>query len=96
MGPGAQGERALRLRAAFHSCEFWSAVGDEAFGGWNNVDVDKMAAYRPYLKRYRYMPHYALVAKTGIRSRQMNACSKSAVLSSNGSTERYRGSRAPE
>jgi hypothetical protein len=56
----------------FFSCEFWGAVGDEAFGGWDNVDVDKIVAFRPYLKRPRYVPHYALAAKTGIRSRKMN------------------------
>jgi hypothetical protein len=56
----------------FYSCEFWRAVGDEAFGGWDNVDVDKMVAFRPYFKRPRYAPHYALAAKTGIRSRKMN------------------------
>ena len=57
----------------FYSCEFWRAVGDEAFGGWDNVDVDKMVAFSPYLMRQRYTPHYALAAKTGIRSRKFNA-----------------------
>jgi len=56
----------------FYSCEFWRAVGDEAFGGWDNVEVDKMGAFRPYLKRRRYTPHYVLAAKTGIRTRKMN------------------------
>jgi hypothetical protein len=56
----------------FYSCEFWRAVGDEAYGGWDNVDVDKMAAFKPYLGRLRYTPHYALVAKSGIRSRKVN------------------------
>ncbi len=56
----------------FYSCEFWRAVGDEAFGGWDNVDVDKMVAFKPYLKSKRYTPHYALAAKTNVRSRKMN------------------------
>jgi hypothetical protein len=56
----------------FYSCEFWRAVGDEAFGGWDNIDVDKMVSFRPYLKRRRYTPHYALAAKTSIRTRKMN------------------------
>ncbi len=56
----------------FYSCEFWRAVGDEAFGGWNNIAVDKMVSFRPYLKRRRYTPHYALAAKTSIRTRKMN------------------------
>lgn len=57
---------------SFYSCEFWRAVGDEAFGGWENVDVDMMAEYRPYLKRPRYAPHFALAAKTNVRSRKVN------------------------
>ncbi len=56
----------------FHSCEFWRAVGDEAFGGWDNVDVDKLVGFMPYLERQRYAPHYALAAKTSIRTRKMN------------------------
>jgi hypothetical protein len=56
----------------FYSCKFWRAVGDEAFGGWDNVDVDKMVAFMPFLERARYVPHYALAANTGIRSRKMN------------------------
>jgi hypothetical protein len=56
----------------FYSCEFWRAVGDEAYGGWDNVDVDKMVAFKPYLGRLRYTPHYALVANSGIRSRKIN------------------------
>ena len=56
----------------FYSCEFWRAVGDEAYGGWGNVDVDKMVAFRPYLKGQRYTPHYALAANSGIRTRKIN------------------------
>ena len=56
----------------FYSCEFWRAVGEEAFGGWSNVDVDKMMAFMPFLKRRRYTPHFALAAKTGLRSDKMN------------------------
>jgi hypothetical protein len=57
----------------FRSCGFWTAVGDEAFGGWDNVDVGTMVALRPYLRRPRYTPHYALAANTGVRTRTMEA-----------------------
>ena len=57
----------------FYSCEFWRAVGDEAFGGWDNVDVDKMVSFRPLLEGLRYTPLYALAANTGIRSRKINS-----------------------
>jgi hypothetical protein len=56
----------------FYTCEFWRAVGDEAFGGWDNVDVDEMMAFSPYLKSLRYTPHYALAAKTNIRTRKID------------------------
>jgi len=56
----------------FGSCEFWRAVGDEAFGGWENVDVDMMVGIRPYVQMRRYTPHYALAAKTNVRSRKVN------------------------
>ncbi len=69
---GLRGNERCGCGQLFYSCEFWRAVGDEAFGGWDNVDVDKMMAFRPYLKRPRYVPHYALAAKTGIRTRKMN------------------------
>ena len=60
----------------FYSCEFWGAVGEEAFGGWDNVDADKMVAFRPFLKRSPFTPHYALAAKTSIRTREMNTLLK--------------------
>jgi hypothetical protein len=56
----------------FRSCEFWRAVGDEAYGGWDNVDVDRLVAVRPYLVGLRYTPHYALAANSGIRSRMID------------------------
>src|SRR5215218_9815600 len=56
----------------FNSCEFWRAVGEEAFGGWENVDVDKMVELRPHVERRRYTPHYALAAKTNVHSRKVN------------------------
>ena len=57
----------------FNSCEFWRAVGEEAFGGWENVDIDKMVEFRPYVERRRYTPHYALAARTNVRSRKVNS-----------------------
>jgi hypothetical protein len=56
----------------FGSCKFWRAVGEEAFGGWENVDVAKMVEFRPHVDRRRYTPHYALAAKTNVRSRKVN------------------------
>jgi hypothetical protein len=44
--------------------------------GWDNVDIDKMVAFRPYLKSLRYTLHYALAAKTGMRTRKINTLPK--------------------
>ena len=69
---GFRGNERCGCGQLFYSCEFWRAVGDEAFGGWDNVNADKMVAFKPYLKSKRYTPHYALAAKTNVRSRKMN------------------------
>jgi hypothetical protein len=69
---GLRGNERCGCGQPFYSCEFWRAVGEEAFGGWGNVDVDKLVEFRPYLKRRRYAPHYVLAAGPGIRSRKMN------------------------
>lgn len=41
---------------AFLSCPFWTAVGKEAFGGWNQVDVDAILAAQSAVERDRYLP----------------------------------------
>jgi Sulfotransferase family len=40
----------------FRACPFWSAVGREAFGGWNQVDAHEMAELERSVDRHRYMP----------------------------------------
>ncbi len=40
----------------FRSCPHWSAVGERAFGGWDEVDVDKMIALRWEVDRTRRVP----------------------------------------
>jgi len=52
----------------FLSCPFWSAVGREAFGGWEGVDAERMASFKPLLRRVRYLPHYAALAGAGVRT----------------------------
>lgn len=55
----------------FGSCPFWTAVGREAFGGWQNVDAERMASFKPLLRRVRYLPHHAAFAGAGVRTRQV-------------------------
>jgi hypothetical protein len=40
----------------FRSCEFWSRVGDFAFGGWPNLDVQRIAELRASVDRTRFIP----------------------------------------
>lgn len=42
--------------AAFGSCEFWTAVGEAAFGGWSEVDVARVTALRASVDRTRFIP----------------------------------------
>ncbi|MFY9932806.1 MAG: sulfotransferase, partial [Streptosporangiaceae bacterium] len=37
-------------------CQFWARVGTTAFGGWDQVDVDRIAALRARVDRNRYIP----------------------------------------
>jgi hypothetical protein len=46
--------------ARFSACGFWRRVGERAFGGWRNVDVDRVHALRDAVERTRHIP--ALVA----------------------------------
>jgi hypothetical protein len=43
----------------FSACGFWTAVGERAFGGWGNVDVDEVHALREQVERTRHIPRLA-------------------------------------
>ncbi len=40
----------------FRACEFWSAVAQDAFGGWSGIDVDRITRLRGSVDRTRYIP----------------------------------------
>jgi hypothetical protein len=40
----------------FRSCEFWSAVGDEAFGGWSRVSAHEVLGLVSSVDRLRHVP----------------------------------------
>jgi hypothetical protein len=42
----------------FHSCSFWRAVGEEAFGGWAAVDAEAVAALDTLTVRLRTAPRH--------------------------------------
>jgi len=54
----ARGER-CGCGQAFGRCPFWQQVGKTAFGGWDEVDVDRIAALRSRVDRNRYIPALA-------------------------------------
>ena len=45
--------------ARFSGCAFWTAVGDEAFGGWRHVDVERVLALQVAVERTRHIPRLA-------------------------------------
>ena len=45
--------------ARFSACKFWQRVGERAFNGWANVDVDRVHALRDSVERTRYIPRLA-------------------------------------
>ena len=46
----------------FDACPFWSRVGQVAFGGWDQVDVDRVLDLRDRVDRSRRVPRVALGA----------------------------------
>jgi hypothetical protein len=44
---------------AFSSCPFWPQVGQAAFGGWDQVDVDRVTRLRAQVDRGRFLPMLA-------------------------------------
>lgn len=48
---GLKEDRACGCGRRFLGCDFWSAVGDEAFGGWDRVDLERMLQLRSSLDR---------------------------------------------
>ncbi|MDQ2810901.1 MAG: sulfotransferase [Actinomycetota bacterium] len=43
----------------FHQCPFWQQVGKAAFGGWDQVDPDRIAVLRSQVDRNRFIPSLA-------------------------------------
>lgn len=54
----------------FHSCPFWQGVGQEAFGGWHQVDAEKVHDLGLRVDRTRFVPSMVLrSASKSLRSR---------------------------
>jgi hypothetical protein len=52
----------------FWDCPFWSAVGDRAFGGWDNAPHERMLDLQRQVDRYRQLPRLATMpVAAGVR-----------------------------
>jgi hypothetical protein len=57
---GLRGNERCGCGERFDACPFWTQVGKEAFGGWDQLDLDEMQALHRQVDRHRYLP--AMVA----------------------------------
>lgn len=55
----------------FYSCDFWNAVGDEAFGGLQKIDPYRAYELRRLVERFRYIPLYALGGANCLHPRKL-------------------------
>ena len=53
---GPEGNELCGCGLEFDECPFWTAVGQEAFGGWENVDVNEVLALESAVLRHRNVP----------------------------------------
>lgn len=53
---GVLRDRGCGCGCSFSTCEFWRAVGEQAFGGWDQVDAAEAVRLRRAVERLRYVP----------------------------------------
>jgi hypothetical protein len=66
---GLRENRLCGCGTAFRDCPFWSRVGHEAFGGWDQVDPLAILALARSVDRHRYMPLLASKGPAGYERR---------------------------
>lgn len=65
----------------FRSCPFWSAVGDEAFGGWDRVDAERLVEVDRVTNLFRALPFYgAPYLRRGLSNTIENYATRLATL----------------
>lgn len=57
----------------FHDCAFWRSVGEEAFGGWQHVDVDAITRMHDRVDRTRLIPVDLVSGRLSARHAQARA-----------------------
>mgnify|MGYP001465058638 CR=1 FL=1 len=45
--------------ARFSACDFWQGIGQRAFGGWEQVDTNRVCELRTAVERTRHLPRLA-------------------------------------
>jgi UDP-N-acetylglucosamine transferase subunit ALG13 len=56
----------------FSRCPHWQAVGEAAFGGWDQLDVDHVLAVKAAVDRTRYVPRLAGPAASAKHARALD------------------------
>jgi len=56
----------------FSRCPHWQAVGEAAFGGWDQLDVDRVLAVKAAVDRTRYVPRLAAPAASAKHARALD------------------------
>ena len=80
----------------FDECPFWTAVGEEAFGGWDKVDVDEVLALEAAVLRHSRIPLLAaprLLPATRPAARALRRDHPQPVLGDRHGGRRRRGGR---
>ena len=69
---GPAGNELCGCGLAFAECPFWTAVGQEAFGGWDKVDVDEVLALEADVLRHSKIPLLAMGKLAPDHARQVH------------------------
>ncbi len=69
---GPAGNELCGCGLQFAECPFWTAVGAEAFGGWDKVDVDEVLALEAAVLRHSKIPLLAMGKLAPEHARQVH------------------------
>jgi hypothetical protein len=53
---GVDADEPCGCGCSFHTCPFWTAVGERAYGGWHQLDVEEIRRDREKVDRNRFIP----------------------------------------
>ncbi len=68
---GLRGNERCGCGERFDACPFWTQVGKEAFGGWDQLDLDELEALQRQVDRHRYLPAMVMPRLAGAYGRRM-------------------------